>query len=145
MRSIRGKLKRGWLASYLRFFRWILETPLAAWLANRLIRKAKRLERAGRISDAYEETLRALGFMWMRCWSYWNPVLLPKRIHATMDLDRLALAMGRPPPREEIQEILSALGALREVGGSSVDDVFAEEVQYLERRLRSEPIGPHQQ
>ncbi len=88
------------------------------------------------MSDAYEETLRALRFMCMRCWSYWNPVLLPKRIQATICLDRLALAMGRPPPREQIQEVLAALRALREIGGSTVNDVFKEPVEYLERRLQ---------
>jgi len=123
--------------------RWMVEKPLAVWPANRVLRKARRLERQGRVSEAYEETLRALRILGMRCWDYWNPFLFEKRINATVYLDELAVAMGAPPPGEQIREVVEAIRMLRVEGGSTIDEVYAKEIKRFEHRLLEKPVALH--
>jgi hypothetical protein len=127
---------------FLWALRWIVENYLAGWPASKALRKASRLEEDGKLPEAYKETLRALGILHRRYLDYWNPILMEMKLNATVRLDGLAVAMGAPAPREQIEEVIDAFRMAQGLDGRPLHKDVESTLSELEARVNRGPSRP---
>jgi hypothetical protein len=122
-----------------RLWKWLKDSVLVALRVGRVKRRARRLEKKGMLNEAFDEILFALEMLRSPWLDYWNPLAFSYRFEATVALGRIALRLGRPVPREPLEEQLEAIQMFRAFAHH--DAIFDQEVTLIRRYLdgKSEP------
>jgi len=132
------------LDMFARLLKWMAGWFFSGRPARKVLRKASRLEQSEMLPEAYRETLRAWRILHKRWLAYWNPILFELRMDCALCLDRLAIRLDEPPPRDQIEEVIESFKMMQQFDDRQLQKDLADTVAYLKARLGLGQESPKQ-